>query len=102
MMPKLISPSLTRQQVIFLIDRSINIRDRAIIALAVESGLRALELSSIKQDDIHWDSRVIRVLGKGKKEAYAPFGKLTEQYLRGWVREYKPKGNIWGINKKGI
>ena len=44
----------------------------------------------------------MRVLGKGRKEAYAPFGTLSEGYLRDWISRYNPKGNIWGINKRGI
>jgi site-specific recombinase XerD len=41
-------------------------------------------------------------MGKGRKEAYAPFGSLTEAYLREWLAEYQPNGNIWGLNYWGI
>jgi site-specific recombinase XerD len=42
------------------------------------------------------------VLGKGKKEAYAPFGELSTGYLREWLVQYKPDGNIWELNQWGI
>jgi len=47
-------------------------------------------------------SHTIRVIGKGKKEAYSPFGELTERYLKTWLAQYQPDGNIWGLNEWGI
>jgi site-specific recombinase XerD len=41
-------------------------------------------------------------VGKGRKEAYAPLGELSEQYLKEWLAQYEPNGNIWGINENGI
>jgi site-specific recombinase XerD len=102
--PKLILPSLSKEQVELLINKVNNARDKAIIALLCESGLRLSELTQIKAKDIDWQVRTIRVLGKGRKEAYAPFGGLTEQYLQVWLTEYKPDGNstVWGLNTWGI
>jgi len=102
MVPKLISPSLTRKEIEPLIDKANHIRDKAIITLFTESGLRLSELTNINKGDIDWQSRVIKVLGKGGKEAYAPFGELSEEYLREWLAQYQPDGNIWGMNKWGI
>ena len=101
--PKLILPSLNKDQVRFLIDTVPNIRDKAIISLFTESGLRLSELAGIKLVDMDWESCTIRVMGKGRKEAYAPFGELSAQYLKAWLTEFQPNGgNIWGINKWGI
>ncbi len=101
-LPKLILPSLSRDQVRTLIDKSGNSRDRAIIALATESGLRVAELAAVKVEDIDWGTRTVKILGKGRKESYAPFGTLSEQYLKDWISRYNPSGNIWGISKSGI
>ena len=47
--------------------------------------------------------KTIKTIGKGNKEAYAPFGALSEQYLLGWLNEFQPNdGNIWGMNYWGI
>ncbi|MFC1999764.1 tyrosine-type recombinase/integrase, partial [Chloroflexota bacterium] len=101
--PKLILPSLTREQVELLIDRAQTIRDKAIIALLTESGLRLSELANIRPTDINWSDRTIRTLGKGRKEALAPFGELSEGYLRDWLAEYNPNGsNIWGLTNWGV
>jgi site-specific recombinase XerD len=101
-LPRLIMPSLSSEQVHFLIDTCPNLRDKTIIALLTESGLRLSEVTNIKVGDIDWQNRIIRVLGKGRKEAYAPFGQLSENYLRTWLAQYSPKGNIWGLNQWGI
>ena len=99
---KPILPSLTSDQVKYLIDVVENIRDKAIIALLTESGLRLSELANIKDSDIDWDNHTIRIIGKGRKEAYAPFGALSEGYLKKWLAQNKSNGNIWGINEWGI
>jgi site-specific recombinase XerD len=99
---KVILPSLTREQVVSLIDSLDSPRDKAIVALAVESGLRISELAAVKHGDIDWQTRVVRTFGKGSKEAYAPFGELTESYLRQWLGLHTSDGNVWGMSKNGI
>jgi integrase/recombinase XerD len=61
-------------------------------------------LVNIKVKDIDWESNTIRVLGKGNKEGYAPFGKTSEQHLKLWLSQYAPKSNegIWGIGFWGV
>jgi integrase/recombinase XerC len=95
-------PSLEREQVFYLIDKVSSVRDKVIIALFTESGLRLSELANIKPEHINWASRTIRVVGKGRKEAFAAFGELTEKYLTVWLEQYTPHGNIWGLSESGI
>jgi integrase len=99
---KLILPSLTIEQVSILLDKVDQVRDKAIIALFTDSGLRLCELTNIKLQDIDWETRTIRVIGKGRKEALAPFGPLSQRYLREWLNQYVPVGNVWGLNQWGI
>ena len=99
---KPIMQALSENEVHYLIKHADYTRDKAIIALFTESGLRLSELASIKLTDIDWVNKTIRIMGKGKKEAYCPFGALSEGYLRQWLDQYTPNGNIWGINAWGI
>jgi len=100
--PVVILPSLTVEQVQILIDKAECLRDKAIISLFVDNGLRLAELTSIKQVDINWDSHTIHVIGKGNKEALAPFGELSEKYLREWLAQDNACNKIWNINQWGI
>ena len=99
---KPILPSLDQNQVLALICKAHIMRDKAIISLFAESGLRLSELANIRPQDIDWQSRTIQVLGKGRKEALAPFGELSEHYLKAWLAQHQPNGNIWGIAEWGI
>ncbi len=100
---KKILPSLTTEQVAYLIEQVECVRDKAIISLFGDSGLRLTELAAIKANDIDWDNRLIRVWCKGKKEAMAVYGTTTQKLLNAWLSEYSPNGgSIWGINKHGI
>jgi len=79
------------------------LRNKAIIAVFMESGLRLFEMSSIKPEYINWSERTIQIWGKGWKEGKAPFGRTSENLLREWLNLYKPNGsNIWGIDRAGI
>ena len=99
---KPIMPSLSENEVRDLIEQVEYIRDKAVISLFTESGLRLSELTNIKPTDIDWDNKTIRIMGKGRKEAYCPFGTLSEGYMKQWLDQYTPNGNIWGINEWGI
>lgn len=103
---KVILPTLNLPQVQKLLARAQGSRSKAIIALLVESGLRLRELANIRMQDIDWESRTIRVMGKGRKEAEAPFGPLTEQYLKAWLAQKRgtteDTGNIWGMTAYGV
>jgi integrase/recombinase XerC len=99
---KPILPSLTQEQVLKLIAEAPALRYKAIIALFTESGLRLSELVNINPEAIDWQNHTVRIIGKGRKEGYAPFGDLSEKYLREWLSQYQPNGNIWGVNNWGI
>jgi integrase/recombinase XerD len=81
-MGKTILPALTEEQVEYLIRVVESPRDKAIICQFTESGLRLSELAKIRASDIDWYARTIHTIGKGRKEALAPFGSLSEAYLR--------------------
>jgi integrase/recombinase XerC len=91
---KPILPSMTKEQVIFLIDHVTDMRNKAIIALFTESGLRLSEIARIQPEYIDWTLSIVKVLGKGRKEAYAPFGELSRLYLTRWLAQYNPDGNM--------
>ena len=66
-MTRVILPSLTPEQVDYLIANAKNVRDKAIISLFADSGIRLNELLHIKEGDIDLDSMTVTVWGKGGK-----------------------------------
>ena len=63
-------------------------RDRAILELFYASGLRLSELVGLDIEDVNLGSRMVRVLGKGRKERIVPFNHSAEAALRVWMKDW--------------
>lgn len=61
------------------------VRDRAMLHLAVCTGLRVSELTGLRLDDLAPQSASIRVRGKGRRERALPLWKTTAAALRAWL-----------------
>jgi integrase/recombinase XerC len=62
-------------------------RDKAILELFYASGLRLSELVGLDLDDVNLSGRVVRVLGKGRKERIVPFNSTAADALRAWLKD---------------
>ena len=62
-------------------------RDRAILELFYASGLRLSELVGLDMEDVNLSGRMVRVLGKGRKERLVPFNTSTADALRAWLKD---------------
>ena len=63
-------------------------RDHALLLMAVQTGLRLSELTSLKHDNLHVGVGAhVRVIGKGRKERCTPLSKNTRAVLAAWARE---------------
>ena len=61
-------------------------RDRAMLQVCFNAGLRASELVGLRMDDVSFVPRPsIRVLGKGRRERQLPLWKETGAALRAWL-----------------
>ena len=56
-------------------------RDKAIILLIYDSGLRRSEVSNIQMKDVDFDRGAIKVMGKGAKERYVAIGEATRRAI---------------------
>ena len=72
-------------------DSPLGRRDRAILELFYASGLRVSELAGLGLEDIDLARKMVRVLGKGRKERFVPFNTSTARALRGYL-ERRPAG----------
>jgi integrase/recombinase XerD len=63
-------------------------RDHALLALAVQTGLRISELIGLTHADIHLGPGAhVRCMGKGRKQRATPLTKHTVAVLRVWIHE---------------
>jgi len=67
-------------------DTTIGIRDRAILELFYSTGMRLSELVNLKLGDFAIDNRMVKVLGKGKKERLIPFGDRAAARLMTYLK----------------
>jgi integrase/recombinase XerD len=90
------------------------LRDRALFELIYSCGLRISEAADLSFDRLYLRERVIRVIGKGRKERLVPFGEEAALWLGRYIEEGRPalaKGRSdriflnqagKGISRKGI
>ena len=68
-------------------DTALSRRDRAILELFYASGLRLSELTGLDVDDVNLSARMVRVLGKGRKERIVPFNGTTAAAVRAYLKD---------------
>jgi len=85
-LPETMVKPFTREQMNQLIEcwddtRFLGARNKAIICMFYDTGLRLQELASIQLKDIDINNRLIKVWGKGSRERVVCFGKATLKAL---------------------
>ena len=81
----------------------IELRNKLIIHLLLDTGVRVSELVNIKVRDIDVEERIIKVFGKGSKERFVFFTSKTKELLTNYLIKRKEKAitdNLL-INYKG-
>lgn len=72
-------------------DRSqMPLRDRAILSLLLDCGLRASELKTLQMTRLHLKEGMLSVHGKGGKDRLVPFGDKTALALRRYINQERP------------
>lgn len=67
------------------------LRDRVILELLYATGIRVSELVHIRAHDLDMNSPGVKVLGKGGKERFIPFGEFCKQSIERYLELFKPK-----------
>lgn len=65
-------------------------RELAILELLYATGIRVSELTSIQLKDVDFSLSILRVMGKGRKERYVPFGQFAHEALQLYVTDARP------------
>jgi integrase/recombinase XerC len=66
-------------------DSPSGLRDRALLELLYSSGLRVSELCGLDIENVDLMERLVRVMGKGRKERMVPIGRPACEALRSWI-----------------
>lgn len=86
-------------------DSKKGLRDRVILELLYATGIRVSELVNIKLSDIDMSLPGVKVLGKGNKERFVPFGEFCRQSIEQYLNEFKPvqhaRHSFLIVNMKG-
>ena len=80
------------------------VRGRAILELLYASGMRCAELVALDTGEVDLDARMVRVLGKGRKERVVLFGHRAQEALQAWLPErarLRPKTDALFLNARG-
>ena len=66
---------------------SLGRRDRAILELFYASGLRLSELVGVDMEDVNLSGRMVRVMGKGRKQRLVPFNTSTAAAIKACLKD---------------
>jgi len=80
-----------------------SVRDKLVILLLADTGLRLSELASIRVADVDVARRTIRCWGKGAKQRVVCFGPQTHVVLKAWLFERPDKfPSLLGLAARGV
>ncbi|MGO1059836.1 tyrosine recombinase XerC [Planococcus sp. FY231025] len=66
-------------------------RNTALLELLYATGMRVSECVSIRMQDLDRTMHIVKVMGKGRKERYIPYGGFAHDALEHYIEEVRPK-----------
>lgn len=96
--------SLSRAAVDRLLDsvegrRPTDVRDRALLEALYATGARVQEACDWRLQDLRLGDRVMRCIGKGRKERWVPLGERAAEALGVWLEEARPRLDRAGVER---
>jgi site-specific recombinase XerD len=80
-------------------------RDKAIVLLLIDTGIRLGEIAGLRVDDVDWNLEILIVTGKGSRPRSVAFGRKVAQALDRYVRvrgQNSDAGSPWlWLGRKG-
>ena len=101
--PKKVISTLSDAEIMSILDvldprNTCDERNRTIIMILLDSGLRVGEVIDLKLDDINLDQGLLKVMGKGQKERIVPIGNKAQRALQKYLFRHRPEPAHPGID----
>ncbi len=90
---KVIKEAYTDEELELMRDECPEIRDLAMIDMLASTGMRVGELVLLNREDIDFEERECKVLGKGDKERIVYFDVRTKMHLKKYIDERRDENN---------
>lgn len=79
----------------------ITLRNRCIIALMYDSGLRQSEVCTLKRSNVSFSDNRMTVRGKGNKERIVPLGALAREYMSRYLEQCPYPSESVFVSRRG-
>jgi len=102
--PETVIPTFSEKEVERLLaqaDKGSNegFRNYCLLLTLIDTGIRLSELANLKTDDIDYEQNLFRVMGKGLRERFVPFGRRVAKTLMKYQLKCRPEpvgtNNFW-------
>jgi integrase/recombinase XerC len=97
-LPEVLRPDEAVALVTFPGEEPEDLRDRCALELLYATGVRVSELCGLDLGDVDTGRRVVRVLGKGRKERSVPYGVPAGEAIDRWLTAGRPR---WAGTRSG-
>ncbi len=94
---------LTKEEVKKLINTATNLKSKLIVEMLYSSGLRLAELLSLKINDLYFNEKSGKVMGKGGKERVFILSERLIKHLQKYIKKYQITNYLFlGWNKQSM
>lgn len=92
---------LSQREMTELLHVLLDLREKTLIGLAYDTGMRKSELLSLCLSDMDFDRGVIHIrCGKGRKDRYVPFSVNMRKVMRAYLKSYRPVEYVFEREKR--
>jgi len=92
---------LSQREIAELLRALVDLREKASVGLAYDTGMRKAEIMSLCLCDLDFDRGVIHIRdGKGRKERYVPFSVNMRKVMRAYLKAYRPVEYVFERGKR--
>jgi len=103
-LPDIIKPAFTDDELKAIIKActgSLGPRNKAMILVLIDTGIRREELARLKVADINLDARLISVIGKGRKQRLIPVSSTTLKAIWNYLKQRRNSSEFLWLTEEG-